>query len=294
MDINAASLEAMFKTYLTIFQKGVSWKPPVDIGFMFFESPSTSAANFYAWLEQIPSFRQWVGDRVFRNIQSGNFQVTNLPFEDSVSIDKDKIDDDLFGVYAPLVGMMGEAWARRKYKLVIDVLTGNPTCMDGKAIFATDHAYGSNTIANLVTDALSKTAFEAAFTTGSAYKYANDELVGTSWTHLVHGPKLHATAFAIVDAENYNDGTTTVPNPNYKRVQRVELPDIAGTYDDYWFLLDCSSTVKPIVRQIRREAQILMDTNPATVMRTGRVDVMGDGRAAAAPSFPHMMYAGIL
>ena len=294
MDINAANLAAMQKTFNTAFQQGLTWTPPAPIDFAVRDFPSTTAANFYAWLEQIPGFRQWVGDRVFKNVRSQKFEIVNLPFEDSVSIGRDEIEDDQYGVYTPMVQMMAEAWQLKKYQLAIEVLTGNSDCFDGKAIFATDHAYGDNTIANLVTDALSKTSFEAAFTTAAAFKFSNGELCRTRYTHLLHGPKLHATAFDIVDAEFIASGGVQIPNPNFKRVTRVELEDLAGTYDDYWMLLDCSKPIKPIARQIRREAAPLMDTRVEQVMRTGRFDILADGRAAAGPTFPHMMYAGIL
>lgn len=294
MDINSANLEALRKTYNTLFQQGLSFTPPVGIDFLFRDFPSTTAANFYAWMEQIPGFREWVGDRIFKNIRSQKFEILNRPWEDSVSMAKDEIEDDQFGVYSPMVQMMGEAWTLLKYKLVLEVLYLNALCFDGKAFFANDHAYGENTIDNLVTDALSETTFNAAFTAAAGWTFSNGELCRTRFTHLVHGPKLHGTAFDIVDAETHASGGVQVPNPNYKRVQRVELEDLGGTYDDYWFLVDASKPIKPVARQLRREAAPLMDTRVEQVMRTGRFDVMADGRAAAGPTFPHMAYAGIL
>ncbi|NQT92543.1 MAG: Mu-like prophage major head subunit gpT family protein [Lentisphaerae bacterium] len=294
MDINSANLNALMKTYNTLFQQGLGFTPPVNIDFLFRDFPSSTAANFYAWLEQIPGFREWVGDRVFSNVRSGKFEIVNRSWEDSVSMGKDEIEDDQYGVYAPMVQMMGEAWTLLKYKLPLEVLYLNSECFDGKAFFADDHAYGDNTIDNVVTDALSETTFEAAFTAAVGWQFSNDELCRTRFTHLVHGPKLHATAYHIVDAETHAAGGVQVPNPNHKRVQRVELEDLAGDYDDYWFLLDASKPIKPVARQIRREAAPLMDMRVEQVMRTGRFDVMSDGRAAAGPTFPHMAYAGIL
>ena len=292
--INGEILSAMMKSYTVAWQQGLAFLPRTPIDFLFRDFPSTTAANFYAWMEQIPGFREWVGDRVFKNLRAGKFEILNRPWEDSVSVSREEIEDDQFGVYAPMVQMMGEAWILLKRKLVLDVLTGNPTCFTGKAFFAADHAYGENTIANLTANALSATSFEAAFTAASAYKFSNDELCVTKFTHLVHGPKLHATAFAIVDAENYASGGVAVPNPNFKRCERVEVEELPGNYDDYWFLIDGSKPIKAVARQIRREAAALMDTRPEQVMRTGRFDVMADGRAAAGPTFPHLAYAGIL
>lgn len=294
MDINSANLTALQKSYLTAFQQGLSFVPPVPIDFLFRDFPSTTAANFYAWMEQIPGFREWVGDRQFKNVRSGKFEIVNRDWEDSVSMGRNEIEDDQYGVYAPLVQMMGEAWTLKKYQLVIAVLTGNTVCFTGKAFFADDHAYGDNTIDNVVTDALSASSFEAAFTAAAGWKFSNGELCRTRFTHLVHGPKLHDTAFNIVDAQFKVSGNSQIPNSNFKRVQRVELEDLSGDYDDYWYLVDASKPIKPVARQIRREASPMMDTRPEEVMRTGRFDVMADGRAAAGPTFPHLAYAGIL
>jgi phage major head subunit gpT-like protein len=294
MDINAASIAELGKQYRTDWQSGLAWKAPIDLGFLFRDFPSAGAANFYAWLDRLAKFRKWVGDRVFNNVRSNKFEVTNVSYEDSVSMGMYEILNDLFGIYSGNVQMMAEAWQKLKYQVVIDVLTGNPVTFTGKAMLADDHAYGANTIDNLVTDALSETSFEAAFTAAAEYKFSNDEPCGTQFTHLLHGPKLHSTAFAIVDAEKHASGVTQVDNPNYKRCQRVEIQELCGTYDDYWFLVDGTSTVKAIARQIRREASPLMDADPATVMRLGRFDIMADGALAAAPTFPHLIYGGRL
>lgn len=294
MDINSANLEALRKTFNTAFQQGLAWVPPVDIAFLYRDFPSTTASNFYAWLEQIPGFREWVGDRVFKNVRGQKYELVNRDFEDSVSMGRNEIEDDQYGVYAPIVQMMAEAWMLQKYEIVLAVLTGNPVCFDGKAFFADDHAYGDNTIDNVVTVALSETTFNAAFTAAAGWKFSNGKLCRTRFTHLLHGPKLRETAFHIVDAQRHASGVTQVDNPNYKRVVRVELEDLAGDYDDYWMLVDASKPIKPVARQIRRDAAPLMDTRVEQVMRTGRFDVLADGRAAAGPTFPHLAYAGIL
>jgi len=297
MDINRANLDAMFRTYTTAFQAGLAYVAPIDLAFAFREFPSGSASNFYAWLDRVPGFREWVGERVFNNVRSQNFEVVNRDWEDSVSILNKDIEDDNYGVYGPIIQMMAEGWPELKFELVLEVLTSNPTCYTGVAYFADNHAYGDNTIANLVTSALSETTFNAAFLAAAAWKFANGKPTRTRFTHLFHGPKLRDTAFNLVDnkyivAETGAGGHKD--NPNYKRVERVEVPDFTGTYDDYWMLLDCSRPVKPIALQVRKQPTPIMDTRIEQVMRTGQVDFMADARAAAAPTFPHLAYAGIL
>lgn len=294
MDINRANMTDIFKGIVKQFQAGVATKPRVDLSFLFFESPSATASNLYIWLDRIPGFREWVGDRVYNNVKSMRYEVLNRKFEDSVRMLSDDIADDQYGVYGPIMQMMGESWQELKYMLVLDVLINNPLAFTGKAFFATDHAYGENALSNLTASALSKTTFEAAFTTAGSWKFSNGELCKTRFTHLLHGPKLYATAFGIVDAEKISDAEgNLVSNPNYRRAQRVEIPEFAGAAENFWCLVDGSRpSIKAIVRQMRKEAVPLMDTDPATLERTGYTDIMASGRGEGAPTFPHLVYMG--
>jgi len=297
MDINRENLDSMFKSYMTAWQEGLILKDPIDLSFLFSDFPSSSKANFYAWLDIIPGFREWLGDRIFKNVRSNNFEVVNRDFEDSSTIPNNDIEDDQFGVYAPIIRMMAAAWPQLKYTLVVDVLKNNPLSFTGKALFANDHAYGGNTIDNLVTDALSATSYEAARLAASEWQYSNDELIRPNFTHLLVGEKNRTTAYNIVVNERIVAETGaggSKENPNKGTAIPVVIPDFAGTYDDYWVLVDGSQPVHAICRQIRKEAAPFMDTDPATVMRSGQVDFMADGRGAAAPAFPHMVFGGRL
>ena len=128
----------------------------------------------------------------------------------------------------------------------------------------------------------------------SGIKFAYGESCRSKATHLVYGPALHATAHGIIAAKQISDGSgNLIDNPNYGRVTGVELSDLTGTYANYWFLLDCSRPIKPIARQLRKEAKPFIDSDPATVQRNGRYDILADGRIAAAPTFPHLAYGGL-
>ena len=297
MDINRENLDALFRTYSTAWQDGLAWEPPIDLGFLFTDFPSSSASNFYAWMDLIPGFREWLGDRVFNNVRSRNHEIVNRDWEDSVSMPNKDIEDDQYGVYTPIVRMMAAAWQQLKYELVINAILDNVTAFTGKALLADDHAYGGNTIDNLVTDALSETSFNAAFLAAAAWKGANDKLIRPKFTHLMVGEKLRTTAFNLVENKYVvADGTAggTKENPNYKKCQMVVVPDFVDTYDDYWLLVDGSKPVHALALQIRKEPVPFMDTDPAHVQRSGQVDFMADGRAAAGAAFPHMVYGGRL
>lgn len=295
MDINAVNIATIMRMVNTSWQRGQAWKPPIDIGFLFQDFPSASAANFYPWLDNTPKYREWIGERVFSNVMSRMYEVVNRIFEKSERMPATAIKDDTWGVYTTIIQGHGSAWEQLKYDIVLEVLLSNPLSFTGKALFANDHAYGEHTIDNLTDQALSRTTFEAAFTAASEWQYSNGVLIRPTFTHLLHGPKMRSTAFGIVDAEKINDGNNLlIDNPNYKRCQRVEIPDFAGDYDDYWCLVDGSQPIRPIARQIREVPVPKMDNDPLHVERTGNLDWMSSGRLAAAPTFPHMMYGGRL
>jgi phage major head subunit gpT-like protein len=295
MNINAAALQSIYRAIVTAFQAGETWRPPVALDFLMRDYTSTSRSNFYVWLAQNPGFRKWVGDRHWNNCASNAFELVNDDFERSDIMPANAISDDTYSIYVQLFESYGAAWVQMKYKIAIDVILANPLCFTGKAFFADDHAYGANTIDNLTSSALSKSSFQAAFLAASEWKYANGELIRPSFSHLLVGEKLRATAHSIVVAERMvDDNNLVVDNPNRGRCQMVVVPDFAGTYDDYWVLADCTGVVKPIARQIRKEAQPVMDTRVEEVEKTAEIRMFAHGRAAAGPSFPHLVYGGRL
>lgn len=305
MLINRANMDALFKNIVAGFQNGMAQKPPVDLSFMTSDFPSTTAANYYPWLEAIPGFREWIGDRVFQNLRGQKFEVANRDFELSLGIPAKTLEDDTYGMFVGLTQMVAAGWPIQLYELLVEVVTNQIKAWDGLDFFATTHKYGKNTISNKVTDALSKTSFEAAFTAAAAYKFSNGKPCRTQFTHLLYGQKLEGTVYDLINNQYVvgalATGDTTTPyvggniqNRNYKKVQAVQIPDFVGDYDDYWVLLDCSGIMKPVLRQTRKTPVVTMTTDPERIAEQGEVKVMADGRAAAAPTFFHLAYAGIL
>lgn len=295
MLINAQNLATITRMINTGWSKGLTWKPPLDISFLFSDFASDGSSNFYPWMDFTGKYREWVGDRVFRNIAAQFYEIINRPWEKSESMLASFIKDDKWKVFVNLIQMHGSAWNQLKYDLVIEAITSNPVCFTGKPFFANDHEYGEFTIDNLTDQALSVASFEAAFTAAGNWQYSNGVYIRPNFTHLVHGPKLRNTAFNIVDAEKVDDGTgKLISNPNFKRATRVELPDFGGEYDDFWMLVDASQPVHAVALQIREEPNPIMDTDPVHVERSGKLDWMSSGRAASGPTFPHFVYGGRL
>jgi phage major head subunit gpT-like protein len=140
MIITTATLTALFTAYKAEFQTAFG-ATPTDWKSIATQVPSSSASNTYGWLGQFPTFREWIGDRVLKNMAAHSYSITNRKFESSVGVPRDAIEDDEVGVYKPLFAEMGRASGAHPDELVFALLKAGLTtlCYDGQNFFDTDH-----------------------------------------------------------------------------------------------------------------------------------------------------------
>lgn len=103
--------------------------------------PSSTASNTYGWLGDFPALREWVGDRVLKDMKASGYQITNKLYEGSVGVPRVAIEDDQVGVYAPLAASMGQEAAQHPDRLIAQLLAAGPAslCFDGQNFFDVDH-----------------------------------------------------------------------------------------------------------------------------------------------------------
>lgn len=103
--------------------------------------PSSTKSNTYGWLGDFPDYREWIGDRVIKDMAAHSYAIENKDFESTVGVKRTDIEDDNIGIYAPMMAHMGQMSARFPDKLVFDLLkAGTSTlCYDGQNFFDTDH-----------------------------------------------------------------------------------------------------------------------------------------------------------
>jgi phage major head subunit gpT-like protein len=105
---------------------------------------SSTGEEVYAWLGANTKLREWIGERVYQNLKLHGYTIKNKTFESTVSVPRDAIDDDQYGVYTPLMAQMGQDAAQHPDELIFGlVLLGlTTTCYDGQYFFDTDHPVG--------------------------------------------------------------------------------------------------------------------------------------------------------
>lgn len=103
--------------------------------------PSTTRSNEYGWLGKIPGMREWIGDRVVHGLMAHGYSIRNKPYELTVGVDRDDVEDDNLGIYTPLMSEMGSSAAIHPDQLSFSLLAAGTStpCYDGQNFFDTDH-----------------------------------------------------------------------------------------------------------------------------------------------------------
>jgi phage major head subunit gpT-like protein len=140
MIINSANLAGLNKGFNVSFNKGLGSAPSYYKRLAMLTKSSTSE-EIYAWLGQLPKVREWIGDRVLKNLSAHGYAVTNRLFESTVKVKRTDIEDDQYGVYGPLFEELGLAAGEHPDELVFSLLAAgfSTRCYDDQYFFDTDH-----------------------------------------------------------------------------------------------------------------------------------------------------------
>jgi phage major head subunit gpT-like protein len=120
-----------------------------------FEAPSTGDAEVYPRLDMLSGLREWIGDRVAKQLSLVTFRIVNRLFEETIAVQRTDIEDDKYGFLTPIAQQLGENAARFPDLLVAQLLLAGHTtpCYDGQNFFDTAHpsftsSGGATTLAN--------------------------------------------------------------------------------------------------------------------------------------------------
>ena len=293
--INKASLEGLFISLKATFNKAFTtttstWQK------IAMKVPSTTGQEDYAWLANFPKMRKWIGDKMVKALEGFKYSIVNDDWEATVEVDRNHIEDDVLGIYAPQAQMAGWSAAQLPDEIVYDLVNNGFTnkCFDGKAFFATDHKVGKASVSNKGTAALSVATQAAAMTSYGAArtamkKFADEEgrPLNISPNVLLVPPALGDIARLLMTVDRLEDGK---PNP-YKGTAEV-VEDARLTSDTAWFLLDTTKPVKPVIYQERKAPVFVSQTNPEAddVFTRKKFKFGAEARAAGGYGFWQLAY----
>lgn len=208
--------------------------------------------------------REWVGDRVVQNLMTYGYTIKNKKFESTVSVAREDIEDDQYGVYAPIVQMMGESAANYPDELIFELMNKGFTykCYDGQPFFSSSHITNDNvtkkiTISNMGTAPLSASAYTEARAQMMGLVDNNGKILKIRPNLLVVPPSLESEGRKLLMADVI-DGTTNV----YKDTAELLVVQELTVNPTAWYLLDTSKPVKPFIFQERIKPEFISLDNP--------------------------------
>jgi len=168
--------------------------------------PSNTEIEKDGWMGKLPTLREWIGPRVVQNAAARSYTLENKLWELTLAVDKFKIQDDTYGVYAPIVAMMGMQSAKwPDYMLADTMRLNNRLAYDGLAYFHTTHPVDvddatKGTYSNLRTLSLSPDNFQTVRAAMMKFVGEDSRPLGLMPDLLVVPPSLEITALNILNA----------------------------------------------------------------------------------------------
>lgn len=282
MELTNAQLQAFF-TQLDLSQQRGYQKVQSYWQKYSMLSTSGSERKTYAWLAQLPSMKKWIGEKQLNNIAARSFEVVNDDFEQTFGLDRNKIEDDDFGIYTQSAELQGQAIARwPDEQMTAKLIAGTTqTCYDGQFFFDTDHPVDlddttQGTYANLLTTRpLTLDNFAYAKAQMRKVKGESGRPLQVKPTVLMVGPDSELDALRILKASTINQvtknaaGTENVAAAGVENVYRGEVELVVNEYlvDDTagaWYLFS-TDRIEPLIWQVRKQpvrVPIVDPTNP--------------------------------
>lgn len=148
MIINNTTLTALktalrdeFRTRMTELDAKGLWKLLATI------IPSSTRSNTYGWLGAFPQMREWVGDRVIKDMAEFAYQIVNQKFESTLGVDRTDIEDDSLGQYRVMAREMADEFERFMNRSLAALVSEGfvNLCYDGQPFFNAAHPVYPNT-----------------------------------------------------------------------------------------------------------------------------------------------------
>jgi phage major head subunit gpT-like protein len=295
MIVNASTLKAIFVNLKTTFNNAFDAAPNQwqDVAMLV---PSTARSNDYKWLSGFPRMQKWIGDKAVKALSASGYSITNDDWEATVEVDRNDIEDDNLGIYAPQAQMAGFSAKQLPDEIVFDLVNKafSTQCYDGQYFFDTDHPVNGQSVSNKGSKKLSAASLAAAKASYGAgrtamKKFKDDEGRPLNITPniLLVPPALEDEANTLMTVERLEDGKA---NP-YKNTAKVVVAPWL-TSDDAWFLLDTTKPVKPFIYQERKKPVFVEQTDPQAdnVFNRKKYKFGAEARAAGGYGFWQLAY----
>ncbi len=140
MLLNAANLAGLNTGFRANYNQGLG---TVESMYLMIATviASVTGENSYPILGDMPGIREFVDERHVHKLGQHDYTLKNKEFELTLGVKRKDIEDDQYGIYAPLFSMMGYEAASHADSMVFDLLAAGfvNKCYDGQNFFDPDH-----------------------------------------------------------------------------------------------------------------------------------------------------------
>jgi phage major head subunit gpT-like protein len=309
MQINAQTMQDLFSTFSAKFRDGMQrGRLPtvadstlsanmVRFNNLCFKVTSGGESEVHSWLNQVIGFKEWVGDRVASMINVDGVRVVNRFFHETVSIPREKIEDDQVGTYGELIGAMGAEASDDAFPLdlCMDALRFPAKWADNVDFYsAAGRTFGSNTICNDLggTADLTRANLKTACGYMMGFMGENNLPFNVMPAMVLCGSTAFFKANALYKNENVVESAATTSNDVQGMIPAKFHPRLET---NEWYVIGLRGGFMPVCFQERRPIGSLVSlVNPSDPnVFWQRQYVYGcDGRAAAFCPFPFQIVRG--
>ncbi len=260
MTVNQGKLRDLYRGFNTLFNKGYE-DVEAEYTKIAMIVPSSSRDETYAWLGQMPTLREWIGEREIQGLCANSYTIKNKNFELTIEVPRNDIEDDNIGIYVPLFKNMGEEAKLHPDTLVFELLPNGfeNICYDGAAFFSDKHPLMSNAKemqSNVGNLKLSMDAYGKARAQMMRVKGEHGRSLKIVPDLLVVSPDKEAVARQILFADNIN-GTTNIYKGTCELMVSQELSD----HPEKWYLLCTKRSIRPFIFQEREKIRFTSKTS---------------------------------
>jgi phage major head subunit gpT-like protein len=219
--------------------------------------PSTTGTEAHLWISQIPGFIEWVGDRVAQTLAVNGLKVENKDYQQTVEIDRNKVEDDSYGVYSSVIENMGAEGADDAFwlDLLIESLISTDVWADGLPFFSATRKFGDYTCNNVVDGALTQANLKATCNQMLGFRGDKGKPLNVIPYMVVCGKNVFWTAKRFCENEKITDDDGNAVDNETRGIAAPRWH--YGLNDDAWYLLGVKGSYRPLVAQRRKEASAL-------------------------------------
>lgn len=258
MQITPATLQALQTSFSTIFGTAFKSKPTPLLSYLGMTVRSTTKTSTYGWMSPLFAMRKWLGPRVVQNLKANTYLIENDPYEATMAVDRDNIEDDQLGLFDTRVQELAYVGARLPDQLILAALLAGTTGLgfDGLAMFSASHTLDPSGVqSNTGAIPFNPGGWAFVRATMQAYTGENGEPLGVNPNLVVIPPEYEHMAKHIFNAETAHGGGTNVQRGEAKY---LVVPELSGMTD--WWAFDTTQPIKPFIFQLRKPVQLVSKT----------------------------------